>query len=170
MRRAPTLAIVKALRVAHDNGPDPVPCPTPKEARKGRRSTKLRRGGSRDRRDRNRGGGNSVGGGGQSWVRDTGKMVGVVATITAAGMATVVESAGGESGTGGGPQCRQGSNQARTNRSGGRSSGGGTGRRRNNARGPFTWNGSSTSSRSSSSSKTDHGEMKVVAGKRQVTP
>ena len=65
VRRAPTHALVKALRLAHDDAPDPVLWPTPKEALEGRRSTKQRRGGSRDRGDRNRGGGNSGGGGGQ---------------------------------------------------------------------------------------------------------
>ena len=37
-------------------------------------------------------------------------------------------------------------------------------------RGPSTWDGSSTSSCSSSRSNTDHGEVTVVAGKRQVIP
>ena len=88
MRQAPSLALVKALGLAHDDALDPVICPTPKEALEGRRSTKQRRGGSRDRGDRNRGGGNSGGGGGQSG--GTGQMVRVVTTTTVAGVATVV--------------------------------------------------------------------------------
>ena len=66
MRRAPTLALVKALRLAHDDAPDPVLWPTPKEALEGRRATKQRRGGSRNRGDRNHGDGNSGDGGGQT--------------------------------------------------------------------------------------------------------
>ena len=168
MRRAPTLALVKALRLAHDDAPDPVLWPTPKEALEGRRSTKQRRGGSRDRGDRNRGGGNSGGGGGQSG--GNGENGGSGGHHNRRGGGNGGGSAGGASGTGGGPHRRQGSNQARTNRGGGRSSGGGTGGRRNSTRGPSAWDGSSTSSRSSSSSNTDHGEVTVVAGRRQVTP
>ena len=169
MRGPPTLAFAKALRLSHDDAPCPVLLPNPKEALEGRRSTKQRRGGSRDQGDRNREGGNSGGicghsrgdrensGGGDHHNRRGGGKNGG-------------GSAGGASGIGGGPQRRQGSNQARTNRSGGRSSGGGTGGRQNSAQGPLAWDGSSTSSRSSSSSNTDNGEVIVVAGKRQVTP
>ena len=66
MRRALTLALVKASTLAHDDAPDPVLRPSPKEALEGRRAIKQRRGGSRDRRDRSRGGGNFGGGGGQT--------------------------------------------------------------------------------------------------------
>ena len=168
MRRAPILALVKALRLAHDDAPDPVLWPTAKKALEGKRATKQRRGGSRDRGDRNRGGGNSGGGGGQSG--GNGENGGGGGPYNRRGGGNGGGSAGGASGTGGGPQRRQGSNQARTNRSGGRSSGGGTRGHRNSAQGPSAWDVSSTSSRSSSSSSTDHGEVTVVAGKRQVTP
>ena len=169
MRRAPALALVKALRLAHDDAPYPVLWPTPQEALEGRRATKQRRGGSsRDRGDRNRGGGISGGGGGQSG--GSGENGGGVGHHNRRGGGNGGANAGGASGTGGGPQRRQGSNQDRTNRSGGRSSGGGTGGRRISAREPSALDGSSTSSRSSSGSNTDHGEVTVVAGKRQVTP
>ena len=85
MRRAPALALVKASRLTHDDVPDPVLWPTPKEALDGRHAANLRRGDSRDR-----GGGSSGGGGGQTG--ETGKVMGVVATTTAAGAATVVEA------------------------------------------------------------------------------
>ena len=167
MRRAPTLALVKASRLTHDDISDPVLWPTPKEALEGRRSIKQRRGGSRDRGDRNRGGGNSGGGGGQSGGHGENGGGGGHHNRRGGGNGGV--TAGGASGTGVGPQRRQENNQARTNRSGGRKSEGGTGGRRNSARGPSAWDGSSTSSRSSSSFNTDHGEVTVVAGKRQAT-
>ena len=167
MRRAPTLVLVKALRLAHDDAPDPVLWPTPKEALEGRCSTKQRRAGSRDRGDRNRGGGNSGGGGGQSG--ENGENGGSGSHHNRRGGGNGGGSAGGASGTSGGPQSHQGSNQARTNRGGGRISGEGTGGRRNSARGSSAWDDSSTSIRSTSSSNTDHGEVTVVAGRRQVT-
>ena len=110
MRRAPTLALVNALRLAHDDAPDPVLWPTPKEALEGRRSTKQRHGGSRDRGDRNRGGGNSGGGGGQAG--GNGENGGGGGHHNRRGGGNGGGSAGGASGTGGGPQRRQGSNQA----------------------------------------------------------
>ena len=90
MRRAPTLALAKALGLGHDDVPDPALWPTPKEALEGRRETKQRRGGNSNRGDRNRGGGSSEGGASQ--IGGNGEMVGVVATRTAAGVATVVEA------------------------------------------------------------------------------
>ena len=63
MRQAPTLALIKALRLAHSDGPDPVLRPAPKESLEGKRATKQRRGDSHDSGDRNRGGGSSGGGG-----------------------------------------------------------------------------------------------------------
>ena len=168
MRQAPTLALVKALRLAHDDAPDPVLWPASKEALEGRRATKHRRGGSRNRGDRNRGGGSSEGGGGET--EGNGENGRDGGHDNRRGGDNGGGNAGGASDTGGGPERRQRSNQARTNRSGGRSSGGGTGARRNGARGPSAWEGSSTLSRSSSSSNTDRGEETVVAVKRQVTP
>ena len=55
-RAAPTLALVMALRMAHDAADGPVIWPTPEELEEGRRDKK-RRGNSRDRGDRQRGGG-----------------------------------------------------------------------------------------------------------------
>ena len=66
VRRAPTLALVKALTLAHDDAPDPVLWPTPKEALERRRATQQRRGDSRDRGNRNHRGSSSWGGGGQT--------------------------------------------------------------------------------------------------------
>ena len=60
------VALVKASKLAHDDAPDPALWPTPKEALEGRRTTKQRRGDSRDRGDHNRGGDSSGGGGGQT--------------------------------------------------------------------------------------------------------
>ena len=59
-RADPTLALVKALRLAHDEAHDPVLWPTPEEELEERRRSKKRRGDSRD----HRGGGSSGGGGG----------------------------------------------------------------------------------------------------------
>ena len=90
MRRAPTLALVKALRLAHDDAPDPVLWPTPKEA--------LKKGAPPNS------GVVAAAIGGTATVEvvtpgveaarvgETGKMVGVVATTTAAGVARVVEA------------------------------------------------------------------------------
>ena len=178
MMRAPTLALIKVLilahddapdlRLAHDDAPDPVLWSTPKEELEERSATKQRRGCSRDRGDRNRGGGSSGGGGGQTGGNEQNGGDGGHHNRRVGNNGG--RSAGGTSGTGGGPQRLQGGNQVRTNRSGGRSSGAGTGGRRNSARGPSAWDRSSTSSRSSSRSNTDHGKVTVVAGKRQVTP
>ena len=55
MRRAPTFALVKALRMAHDEAPDLVLWLTPKEALEERHPNTKRRGDSCDRGDPNRG-------------------------------------------------------------------------------------------------------------------
>ena len=145
-RAAPTLALVKALRTAHDEARDPVFRPNPEEEFEERRRDKKQRGDSRDRGDRHSGGGGfggvgKNGGGGR-----------------------------GASGAGGGSRHRHGNNHSRINRGGGRTSGGGNGGWRNGARGRSAWDGSSTSSRSSSASSTDHGEVTVVQRNRRVTP
>ena len=49
-RADPTLALVKALRLAHDEAHDPVLWPTPEEELEERRRSKKRRGDSRDHR------------------------------------------------------------------------------------------------------------------------
>ena len=109
IRRATTLALIKALRLAHDDAPDPVLWPTQNEALEGRRATKKRCGGSRDRGDRNRGGGISGGGGGQSG--GNGVNGGGSGHHNRRGGGNVGGSTGGASSTGGGPERRQGSNQ-----------------------------------------------------------
>ena len=94
------------------------------------------------------------------------KMVGVATTTTTAGMSAMVEA--GEAHRvlvwlRAPPRGQLWSN----NRGSGRSSGGGKVERRNGARGRPAWDGSSTSSRSSLVSSTDHSEVAVVAGKRR---
>ena len=158
-RAAPTLALVKALRMAHDEAHDPDLWPTPEEELGERRRDKKRRGDSGDRGDRHRGrgssgGGGKNGGGGDHYRRRGGGSGG--------------GGGGGASGAGGGSGRRQGSNRGRNNRGGGRSSLGGNRGRRNGARGRSAWDGSSTSSRSSSTSSTDHGEVTVAAVNRRV--
>ena len=61
-RAVPTLALVKALWMAHDEAPDPVFWPTPEEELAEGNWAKKRRGNSRGRRDRTRGDGISGGG------------------------------------------------------------------------------------------------------------
>ena len=73
------------------------------------------------------------------------------------------------SGAGGDSGRRRGGNFGRNNRGRGRSAGGANGGRKNGARVRSAWDGSSTSSRSSSASSTDHGEMTMVADIRRVT-
>ena len=94
------------------------------------------------------------------------------ATARVAAPTTVVEEPGDTSGPGaggGGPGRRHGGGFGRHNRgNGGRSSGGGQGRHRDGARGRSP-DGTSSSSSSSTDSSADQGEVKVVAGKRQVT-
>ena len=74
------------------------------------------------------------------------------------------------SGISGGSGGRQGGRFGLGNRGGGRSSGGGNDRRWDRARGRYNGYGSSIAFNSSSASITEHAEVTVVAGKRQVTP
>ena len=168
MKRAPTLGLVKALQIANDDAPDPVLWPTLKEALEGRCATKQWRIDSRHRGDRNRGDGSAGGGGSQT--EGDGDDGGGDGHHNRRGGGNGGGGGGGASVTGGGSGHRQGSNQARTNRGSGRNYGRSTGGRWNRARGRSAWDGSFTSSRSSSASNTDHGEVTVVADKRQVTP
>ena len=156
-----TLALVKAPRMAHDEAPDPVFCPTPEEELVERNRGKKRRGDSRDRGDRTRGDGGSGGGGKNGGGGDH------------------HHRRGGGSGDGGGQGASgtgDGSGRGRRGKFGGSdrgsdlSSGGGNEKPRNSSRGRLASNGSSTSSRSSLASSTDHGEVTVVAGNRRVTP
>ena len=83
-RATPSLALVKALRMAHDEAPGPVFWPTPEKELAEHNRGKQRRSSSRDGGDRTRGGGGSGGGG---------KIVGVATTTTAARVtAAVVEA------------------------------------------------------------------------------
>jgi len=77
LKAGPTLALVTALRRAHDAAGTPVYWPTPQEAQEELRRAKKRRGGTRDGRSHRRedggdgrsgghGGGNGHGGGGDS--------------------------------------------------------------------------------------------------------
>ena len=127
-RVAPTLALVKALRQAHDEAPDPAFSPTPGEELAERNRGKQRCSSRRDRRDRNRGGGGSGGGGQNVFVATTTTVAGVTATVVEAGEERRVLVAA--------PGAAKRRNRARTNRGGGRSSAGDTERRRNSARGP----------------------------------
>ena len=59
-RTAPTLVLVKALTLAHDDARDTVLWPTPEEEQEERRRVRKQRGDSRDRgKDHHRGGGGS---------------------------------------------------------------------------------------------------------------
>ena len=66
-KAGPTLALVTALRRAHDATDTPVLWPTPQEAREELHRTKKRRGDSRDERDYRRGDGGSGGGWQRPW-------------------------------------------------------------------------------------------------------
>ena len=137
----PTLALVTALRRAHDATETPVLWPTPQDALEELRRTKRRRGDSRDERDYRRGdggsggdggngGGSSNGGGGNSHNRRGG-------------------NGGGRGGTpGGGSGSRTRPTFGRGSRDSSRSSRGGRGGRRDGARGRASGKSSTFSSSS----------------------
>ena len=153
----PTLALVTALRRAHDATETPVLWPTPQEAWEELRRTNKRRGDSRDERDYRRGDGGSGGDGGHGG--DSGNGGSGDSHNRRGG------NGGGRGGTpGGGSGSRTRPTFGRGSRGGGRSSGGGRGGRRDGARGRST--GSSSSFSSSSASSSDRGEVTVVTGKR----
>ena len=139
MRRVPILPMVKVLRMAHDEIPDPVLWPTPEKVLEEQKRLKERRIDSRDRGDRNRGGGGLGGGGGQA-EGDSGNGGGSDHHNHRGG-----GSGGGASVIVSGSGRRKGNNHRRPNRGGRRSSGGGTGGRRNSVRGRSAWDCSSTS-------------------------
>ena len=89
-RAAPTLALVKALRMAHDEAHDPVLGPTPGKELEERSRGKTRRGESRDRGDRHRGAVDP----GVAAVKlgMEAKVMRVATTITASEAAAVVEA------------------------------------------------------------------------------
>ena len=85
-RAAPTLALVKALLIAHDDAPDPVFWPNPEEELTGRNRGKQRRSDRCDSGDHTRGAVRMVASGVAA------NMVGVATTTTAAGVTAVVEA------------------------------------------------------------------------------
>ena len=109
-RAARALALVKALRMAHNEAPGLVLWPTPEEELAEHTRGKQRRSDTRDRGDRTRGGG-GFGGGDKNGGGGSGG-----------------GGEGGASGAGGGLGRRRGGNIGRNYRGSGRSSGGGTGR------------------------------------------
>ena len=99
------------------------------------------------------------------------KMVGVATTTTAAGAtATMVKAGEGRRVLVAALDASKGETRPEPTGAAAAARDRSTGERRNSARGTSAWNGSSTSSRSSSGSTTDHGKATVEAGKRQVTP
>ena len=112
----PTIALVKALKMAHDEAHDPFFWPTPEEELEEYNRGKKQRGDSRDCGDRIRGGGGSGSGSGQAG--GGGNNGGGGDHHHRRGGGSGGGRGGGASGVGGASGCRQGSSQGRNNRCG----------------------------------------------------